>query len=110
MTRAVHGWNWFLWRRKESTSVYTAKQQLVIGVMVVLLLFSAFSVIYLRDLSRRLFIQYQTLQQAQTHNEIEWNKLLLEEGAWSTQARIQYLASQRLKMITPQPRDIKIVE
>lgn len=111
MTRAVHGFNWLLWRRRDTTTAApTMQQRLFVGALVVLLLFSAFSVIYLKDLSRRLFIRYQQLQTLQAQNETEWNKLLLEKGAWSTQARIQYLATERLNMITPTDKQIKIIE
>lgn len=70
---------------------------------------SAFSVIYLKDLSRRLFIRYQHLQQVQQRNEIEWSKLLLEEGAWSTQARIQNIATTQLNMIAPTAKQIVMI-
>ncbi|HLD84620.1 MAG TPA: cell division protein FtsL [Coxiellaceae bacterium] len=110
MTRAVYGFNWLLWRRRDvKTVISTLQQRFFVGVLVVSLLLSAFSVIYLKDLSRRLFIHYQQLQTSQAQSETEWNKLLLEKGAWSTQARIQYLATQRLNMITPADNQIKII-
>ncbi|OGT26103.1 MAG: cell division protein FtsL [Gammaproteobacteria bacterium RIFCSPLOWO2_02_FULL_42_14] len=110
MTRAVHSWNWLLWRRRDAVqTTLSVQQQWLIGILVIVLLFSAFSVIYLKDLSRRLFIQYRTLQQVQATDEVEWNKLLLEKGAWSTQSRIQYLATQQLNMIAPSASEIQII-
>lgn len=109
MTRAIHGFGWAL-RRRETVQTVPLKNQLVVGTLIVLLLVSAFSVIYLKDLSRRLFIQYQQAQQVQEHDEVEWSKLLLEEGAWSTQARIQNLASTRLDMVMPTMKNIVMIK
>ncbi|OGT47271.1 MAG: cell division protein FtsL [Gammaproteobacteria bacterium RIFCSPHIGHO2_12_FULL_38_11] len=75
-----------------------------------LLLASAFSVIYLKDLSRRLFINYQHLQHVQQRDEVEWSKLLLEEGAWSTQARIQNIANTQLNMVVPAAKQIVMIQ
>src|SRR3990167_2047458 len=109
MTRAMHGFGWAL-RRREAAQAVPLKNQLLIGTLIILLLVSAFSVIYLKDLSRRLFIQYQQAQQVQEHAEVEWSKLLLEEGAWSTQARIQNLASTQLDMVMPAMKNIVMIK
>lgn len=110
MTRAIRGFEWSLRRREAAKETASLKQQLQVSALIILLLLSAFSVIYLKDLSRRLFIRYQHLQHVQQRDEIEWSKLLLEEGAWSTQARVQYLASTQLNMITPAMKDIVMIE
>lgn len=108
MTRAIHGFGWTV-RRREASEAMPLKNQIVIGALIILLLFSAFSVIYLKDLSRRLFIRYQELQQVQQHNEIETSKLLLEKGAWSTQSRIQEIASTQLDMQAPSEKNIVMI-
>ena len=109
MTRAIHGFGWGL-RRREASRDVPLKNQLWVGGLVILLIVSAFSVIYLKDLSRRLFIRYQHLQQVQQHDEVEWSKLLLEEGAWSTQARVQNIATTQLNMIMPSMKNIVMIE
>lgn len=109
MTRALHGWAWFFVRRAKRETVAT-KHPVLMGFLIIFSLASAFSVIYLKDLSRRLFIQYQTLQQAQLQSEMERSKLLLEEGAWSTQSRIQDLANTRLNMQLPATKQIVMLE
>lgn len=110
MTRAIRGFEWTLRRREATKDTVSMKQQLQISALIILLLVSAFSVIYLKDLSRRLFIRYQNLQQVQQRNEIEWSKLLLEEGAWSTQARVQNIATTQLNMITPTMKEVVMIE
>src|SRR3989338_6000556 len=110
MTRAVHGFGWALKRREATQAVASVKQQLWVGFLVIVLLLSAFSVIYLKDLSRRLYIQYQQLQQVQQQKEMEWSKLLLEKGAWSTQSRVQHIATNKLDMIVPAASAVVLVE
>jgi len=107
MTRALHGFGLALRRNsaKVETRLSTFEQWCIVG-LVILSLCSAFSVIYLKDLSRRLFIQYQTLQHVQQTNEINQSKLLLEKGAWSTQARIQSIATKQLGMAVPASKNI----
>ncbi len=109
MTRAIHGFGWAL-RRRDAANTIPLKNQLQMGALIILLLASAFSVIYLKDLSRRLFIRYQHLEQVQQRDEIEWNKLLLEEGAWSTQARVQNIASSQLNMVMPNVKDVVMIK
>lgn len=78
--------------------------------LMLLVIISALAVVYIADLNRRAFIDYQTAQN--THNQlyIDWGKLLLEQSTWSTQARIQTLAEQKLNMHLPTAMDIVIVK
>lgn len=109
MTRAIRGFEWNL-RRRTAAEAVPLKKQILIGALIILLLASAFSVIYLKDLSRRLFINYQHLQHVQQRDEVEWSKLLLEEGAWSTQARIQNIANTQLNMVVPAAKQIVMIQ
>lgn len=79
------------------------------GLLIVLMLMSAFVVVYLKDLNRRLFIQYQALEQVSQQHELNWSRLLLEQSTLSTQERIQGIAQSRLGMVLPADNQIKIV-
>lgn len=70
----------------------------------------AVGVVYMKDLNRRLFIQYQGLQQMQQQYDVDWGKLLLEQSAWSTQARVQDLATHDLNMVMPSRHSISLVD
>jgi cell division protein FtsL len=85
------------------------KPRLLNLVLLFTLLLSAFCVIYIKDLNRRLFIQYQILQT--THDKLyeDWGKLLLEQSTWSTQARVQKIAEHRLGMNTPSPKEVVVL-
>lgn len=77
------------------------RAQLGMCGLIFALLLSAFATVYAKDLSRRLFIQYQSLQQEKTAMEVRWSKLMLEESAWSAQSRIQQIAQRQLSMKVP---------
>ncbi|MGB6977546.1 MAG: cell division protein FtsL [Gammaproteobacteria bacterium] len=72
-------------------------------LLAIVALISALSVVYVKDLSRRMFIEYQTLEDTQSELNADWSKLLLEQSAWSTHARVQTIAEQRLNMEIPMP-------
>lgn len=95
---------------RKTSGVRFSLKQLGVSLLVLGLLVSAFGVIYTKDLNRRLFIQYQSLQQQAQQYQVEWSKLLLEQGAWSTQSRIQRLAQKQLNMVVPSSRKVIFVE
>lgn len=74
-----------------------------------LLVVSAFAVVYLKDLNRRVFIEYQDMLRANQQAQIEWGKLLLEQSTWAAQANVQQIASERLQMFTPNARNIVLI-
>jgi cell division protein FtsL len=84
------------------------------GLRVALLLFatliSALSIVYVKDLNRRFFIQHQILENVHDQIQVDWGKLLLEQGAWSTQSRIQELAGSTLEMRVPSAQEIVLVK
>lgn len=90
-------------------SLNIKKPKLINFILILILVMSAFAVIYIKDVNRRLFIHFQTLQA--THDKLyeDWGKLLLEQSTWSTQARVQKIAETRLGMITPSPNEVVVL-
>jgi len=76
-------------------------------VLVAVMALSAL-VIQQRHYSRELFSELETLKQERDALNIEWGKLLLEEGAWSQHQRIEKLAQTRLGMTIPNPDQIEV--
>lgn len=76
-------------------------------ILAVVLFLSAL-VIQQRHYSRELFSELEDLKQNRDLLNIEWGKLLLEEGAWSQHQRIESLARSRLGMTMPHPDQIEI--
>lgn len=71
---------------------------LLLGLMV---LASAFAVIWVKDLYRRLTIEQQQLTQTKQKLAIARGQLLLEYSTWAAQPRIQSLSQSQLKMQSP---------
>lgn len=67
------------------------------------------AVVQTRHESRQRFAQLQAQQVERDALNIEWGKLLLEEGAWSQHRRIENMARDRLAMDTPEAADIRVV-
>jgi cell division protein FtsL len=84
------------------------KQGLFI-LLIALVFVSALGVIYVKDLNRRLFIQYQVAQHETSEETVRWGKLLADESAWSTESRVQAIAKDRLHMRLPLPVDTMLV-
>ena len=85
------------------------KQVLTMSLVVLLCLFSAIGVVYVRDSNRRMFTQLQLLQKNRDKLYVEWGQLLLEESTWATQARVQRIAMRKLNMQVPPPASIIMV-
>ena len=70
---------------------------------------SAAGAIYCKHRSRELFVELERLNARRDNLDIEWGQLQLEQSAWSTHAFVERVASAKLHMANPPPREIKIV-
>ena len=80
----------------------------LIGLWVVAL-GSAAGAIYSKHRARELFIALERLNNQRDNLEVEWGQLQLEQSAWSTHAFVERVASTKLKMASPPPRDIELI-
>ena len=69
----------------------------------------ALSVIELRHRNRLLFAELQTLTSERDALNTEWGQLLLEQGAWSEQRRVEETARARLGMAMPSVEQVVVV-
>lgn len=79
-------------------------------ILVLALFLSAFGIIYVKDLNRRLLIQEQLFDKEIRFANEQWGKLLLEQSTLARQARIHQLAVARLEMITPMSHQFESVK
>lgn len=84
-------------------------QTTVAALLVSGLLASALGTVYSTHRSRLLFNELQQLQRQAWSLDEEWEKLLLEQGAWAAHERIRSLAERQLDMEAPQPEMIRVV-
>lgn len=94
----------------KNSLVHVTKKNMLISVLILILFVSAFAIVYMKDLNRRLFIQYQTLQREKAQQIIDWGRLLLEQSTWSTQSRIAQLAQHQLGMEIPNAKNVVLIE
>ena len=71
---------------------------------------SAAGVVYGKHLQRRYFVELQVLQEKGSELQTEWEQLLLEESAWSNQARIEQIANDKLGMHLVHHSDVVMFE
>ena len=71
---------------------------------------SASGLVYSKHLQRRYFVELQTLQNQSLQLQTEWEQLLLEESAWSNQARIEQIANDQLGMRLVNHSDVVMLE
>ena len=73
----------------------------IISLLFLLCMASGLGVVVTTYMTRVQFAQLQQLEQEESQLQTEWGQLLLEEGAWSTPARIEQIATDRLEMRFP---------
>lgn len=82
---------------------------LVIGVLFLCCVATGLAVVATTHMTRVQFAQLQQLEQEQNQLQTEWGQLLLEEGAWSTPARIEQIATERLDMRIPDVHNVEVI-
>ena len=81
----------------------------VVAVLWVGALGSAAGAIYCKHRAREMFVELEQLNARRDNLEIEWGQLQLEQSAWSTQAFVERVATTKLHMAMPPPKEIEII-
>jgi len=92
-----------------SVSIEIFKKQFLIISLLMSILLSAFAIIYVQDMNRRLVGQLETLQSSYENSQMEWSQLLLEQSAWSSQARVEQIARNQLNMVMPAKSSVIVI-
>jgi cell division protein FtsL len=82
---------------------------IVVAVLWVGALGSAAGAIYCKHRAREMFVELEKLNAGRDNLEIEWGQLQLEQSSWSTQAFVERVATTKLHMAMPPPKEIEIV-
>lgn len=77
--------------------------------LLLIVLASAFAVVYEREVFRFYTSQLQNLQKSHIELRVESKQLLLEQTTWATQSRIQEIAENQLRMSAAIPAKIIMV-
>ncbi|HEV7445997.1 MAG TPA: cell division protein FtsL [Steroidobacteraceae bacterium] len=90
----------------------TSSQRIMIVALPILwvaALGSAAAAVYFKHRSREMFVQLERLETRRDNVQIEWGQLQLEQSAWSTHAFVERVASAKLHMGMPPPKEIEII-
>jgi cell division protein FtsL len=80
-----------------------------LAILWVTALGSAAAAVYIKHRSREMFVELERLDTRRDNLEIEWGQLQLEQSAWSTHAFVERVASAKLRMAMPPPKEIEII-
>lgn len=95
--------NSLTWEQGQSWVI--SLKMLGLTLLILAILSSALSVIYIKTVQRNLYSQLQASQQDYDNLKTEWSQLLLEENTWVAPVRIQALAQQELGMRVPEMKN-----
>lgn len=82
---------------------------IALPVLWVATLGSAAAAIYLKHCSRERFAELERLETRRDNLDIQWGQLQLEQSAWSNNAFVERVASAKLHMAMPPPKEIEII-
>jgi cell division protein FtsL len=82
----------------------------IVAALWVATLGSAAGAIYCKHREREFFVELERLNARRDNLEIEWGQLQLEQSAWSTHAFVENVASTKLHMAMPPPKQIEVTQ
>jgi cell division protein FtsL len=85
------------------------RQQLILMLLIMAVIISALSVIYVSHVTRVLHAAYQHNLVEQDRLHVQRGQLLLERSTWMMQARIQQFAEKQLGMKIPDHQSVMII-
>jgi len=78
-----------------------SKSLYMLMVLLVAVLVSALAVVYSTNSYRSTFSQVEQQEQQTHYLQLQWGQLLLEQASLATPARVEELATDKLKMVLP---------
>lgn len=90
-------------------SVLLSKAQFGLFTLIIAVLMSALSVVYVTNTTRSLNASVQQMLADRDHMHVQWGQLLLEKSTWIMQARVQQIASDKLDMVVPNSQSVVII-
>lgn len=82
---------------------------IVAAALAVTAFATALACVWAVHANRISFARLQALEAERDEMNIEWGRLQIEQAVWSTHARIERVATERLQMRLPAPHEVVIV-
>ncbi len=83
------------------SQIIITKQLLICGALGIIVMAQALGIIYTNQNKRVLHANLQSLYTLRDKLQIEWSQLLLEQGTWEADARVEHVARDKLDMVMP---------
>ncbi len=83
---------------------------LICAFLIFAVMVSAIAAVYARHEARKMFVELQELRSERDRLEVEWGQLRLEQSTWSSHARVERLARERMGMKSPDPLETRTVQ
>jgi cell division protein FtsL len=109
MNAAARMFNQGALSRGWAVSFLLERAQLSSMVIVISILTSALSMVYVTNMTRSLNAGLQQTHAERDHMHVQWGQLLLEKSTWMMQARVQQIAEDKLGMVFPDNKSVVIV-
>ena len=88
------------------------REALVVCALLTLVVASGVATVYVKHLSRSLFVDLQILERQQDEMQIEWGKLELEQSTWASHdrsPRFANVAAEQLDLFMPPGDSVEVV-
>ena len=79
------------------------------ALLLLAVVVSALSVVYVRHEARRGFIELQTLETERDRIVTDWGRLQLEYATWASGGRVEALAKDELGLREVEPKQVIVV-
>jgi cell division protein FtsL len=81
----------------------------IIFLLLAALVLCAMAVVASQHKARKLYVELQKEQATAKQLDVEWGQLQLEQGTWSTHARVERIATRELNMRLPAAGRVEVV-
>lgn len=105
--RAINQSNVFNGRLME---IRLSKELLTVLILVVSFLASALAVVYITNTYRLSLSQLEQTEQQAHQLQSQWGQLLLEQASLARPARVEELATDKLKMTLPEDKNTYVLQ
>lgn len=79
-------------------------------LLLAALVLCAMAVVASQHKARKLYVELQKEQANAKQLDVEWGQLQLEQGTWSTHARVERIATRELNMRLPVAGRVEVVQ
>ena len=79
-------------------------------LLLAALVLCAMAVVASQHKARKLYVELQKEQAIAKQLDVEWGQLQLEQGTWSTHARVERIATRELNMRLPVAGRVEVVQ